>query len=68
MVKKEDGFNPYAAGHKIYGAGRSAPNIGPVDKLGYKERDRVKRTAMLRRMQKQQSGQYLSANYMRRTK
>ena len=33
-------FMPYAAGNKRYGSGlRDAPNIGPVDKLGYRERD-----------------------------
>lgn len=38
-------FNPYSAGNKQYGL-KGAPNIGPVDKLGYKERD-LKKKAML---------------------
>lgn len=29
----------YAAGNKVYGAGRPMPTIGPVDKAGYRERD-----------------------------
>jgi hypothetical protein len=36
------GFNAYAAGAKVYGQGRSAPNVGPVSpnaKLGYAQRD-----------------------------
>lgn len=32
-------FNPYAAGRKMYGAGRDFPTSGPVDKMGYRERD-----------------------------
>lgn len=61
-------FNKYAAGRKVYGGGRDAPNIGPVDKMGYKERDALKRrNAILRRMQASQQGKYMSPNYMRRT-
>lgn len=33
-------FNPYAAGKKIYNGGSSAATRGPVDKIGYIERDR----------------------------
>ena len=29
----------YSAGNKVYGFGRSNPTSGPVDKLGYRERD-----------------------------
>jgi hypothetical protein len=46
-------FLPYAAGNKIYGGGRDAPNIGPVDPTGHRERDlkyQARRTAMLRRL------------------
>lgn len=46
-------FNSYAAGNKIYGGGRSWPTMGPVDILGYRERDlkvKGKRNAMLRRL------------------
>lgn len=35
-------FNPYAAGTKNYGL-KGAPNIGPLDKLGYRERDLKRR-------------------------
>ena len=63
------GFQPYAAGNKIYGAsGRSAPNIGPVnDKTGYAERDlqgRAMRNAMLKRMKAGRQGRYMSSDYM----
>lgn len=34
------GFNAFAIGDKKYGAGRSAPNIGPTANLtGYRERN-----------------------------
>lgn len=49
---KESGFNPYAAGKKHYGTGRSMPTTGAVDKLGYSERDSkaaARRAALLRR-------------------
>lgn len=62
-------FNSYSAGSKVYGGGRSAPNIGPVgDRTGYIERDamaRVKRNAMLRRLQAATSGKYMSADYLK---
>lgn len=44
---------PYAVGNKIYGGGRSAPNIGPVDPTGYRTRDlkyQARREAMERRL------------------
>lgn len=37
------GFNPYAAGAKIYGGSRYNPTMGPVDPTGYAERDRMRR-------------------------
>lgn len=55
------GFNPYAAGAKIYGGGRFNPTMGPVDKTGYKERDRsrqVRRNAVLQMMKDRQTGAY----------
>lgn len=58
-------YLPYAAGNKIYGGGRDAPNLGPVDPTGYHERDlkyQARRTAMLRRLQAMQSGNYGSAD------
>lgn len=54
-------FNQYAAGRKQYGGGRSAPNIGAVDKMGYRERDRkarVKNSAIQRRLKTMQAGNY----------
>ena len=53
------GQNQYAAGSRVYGAGRPMPNLGPSDKQGYAERDRlakVKRDAMLKRIQALQGG------------
>lgn len=54
------GFNSYAAGRKVYGGGRSMPNIGPVqDKAGYNERDNkaaARKKALLKRLQGQMSG------------
>lgn len=62
-------LRPYAVGKRIYGGGRSFPNIGPSDKLGYKERDaktKARRAALLRRMQARQKGNYMSADALRR--
>jgi hypothetical protein len=62
------GFNPYAAGQKYYGGGRSAPNIGPVDPAGYRTRDRLaqaKRNAMLRRLQAGMGQQYMNPDWLR---
>jgi hypothetical protein len=61
------GMNPYAAGAKVYGSGRSNPTSGPVDKLGYRERDlmtKARRNALLRRLKAQQLGNYLSSDYL----
>lgn len=54
------GFSPYAAGSKHYGGGRTNPTSGPVDPLGYVQRDaaiKARRNAILRKLQSQ--GQYL---------
>lgn len=62
------GFNPYAAGNKVYGAGRPMPTVGPVDKAGYRTRDRLaaaRRNAMLRRMKAQLAGNQMSADVRR---
>lgn len=66
--RRNSGINPYAAGGKIYGGGRSFPTMGPVDPMGYKERDNkasARRNAILRRMQAKQSGKYGSADALR---
>lgn len=60
---------PYAVGNKIYGGGRSFPTMGPVDKMGYNERDakhRARRNAMLRKMQDKLKGHYASADAQRK--
>ncbi len=56
-------FLPYAAGDKIYGGGRDAPNIGPVDPTGHRERDLkydARRSAMLRRLKSISQSNYAS--------
>lgn len=61
-------YNPYAVGNKVYGGGRSFPTSGSVDKLGYKERDRVsaaRRNAMVRRLKAKSKGNYASADAQR---
>lgn len=58
-------FLPYAAGDKIYGGGRDAPNIGPVDPTGHRERDlkyQARRSAMLRRLKALQGNNHGSAD------
>lgn len=60
-------FNPLAAGNKVYGGGRPMPTIGPVDPMGYAERDRTakaQRNAILRRLKAGQSKDYFSSAYM----
>jgi len=60
-------FNPYAAGNKQYGT-QGSPNLGPTDQPeGYATRDRqarMKRSAMLRRMQAGQSGSYMTPAWL----
>jgi hypothetical protein len=54
-------FLPYSVGNKVYGGGRDAPNLGPVDPTGHRERDlkyQARRAAMLRRLKAQQAGNY----------
>jgi len=65
---RTSGIAPYAVGNKIYGGGRSFPTSGPVDKMGYRERDAkasARRDAVLRRLQAKQSGKYASADALR---
>ena len=60
-------FNSYAAGNKVYGGGRSYPTSGPVDKLGYRERDakvRLRRNALLRRLKAGNSKNYMSSDWL----
>lgn len=67
--KSSSSIAPYSVGNKIYGGGRSFPTMGPVDKLGYKERDAkhaARRSAILRRMKAKQSGKHASADAQRK--
>jgi len=62
------GFNPYAAGAKVYGSGRYNPTMGPVDKTGYAERDRklqVRRNALQAKLKAKGKGAYASSDSMR---
>lgn len=68
MIFQGKQFLPYAAGDKIYGGGRDAPNIGPVDPSGYNERDlkyQARRDAILRRMKAMQTSNYMSPDAQR---
>jgi hypothetical protein len=61
MLYQGKQFLPYSAGKKIYGGGRDAPNLGPVDPTGHNERDlkyQARRAAMLRRMKAMQAGNF----------
>lgn len=63
-----DGVAPYSVGNKVYGGGRSFPTMGPVDRLGYRERDaktRARRDAILRRMKASTNAKYASPDYLR---
>lgn len=56
-----NGFNPYGAGNKVYGAGRPMPNVGAVNKEGYRKRDRLakaRKNAMMRRLKAQKNRKY----------
>lgn len=62
--RKQVSQNSYSAGQKRYGvSGRDAPNIGPSDPTGYRERDAkasATRNAVLRKLKAQQKGRYAS--------
>lgn len=67
-MQKGTGFNPYAAGAKIYGGSRYNPTMGPVDKTGYAERDRrlrVRRNALGAKLKANAAGAYANANSLR---
>ncbi|MGS2592247.1 hypothetical protein [Streptomyces hebeiensis] len=61
-------FNPYAAGNKRYGGGRSMPNLGPVaNPQGYAERDnraQARKNAILRRMKGANTGNPMNSSVM----
>lgn len=59
---------PYLVGNRVYGGGRPHPTSGPVDPLGYRERDakhKARKAAILRRMKAKKSKNYLSADALR---
>jgi hypothetical protein len=63
------GFNSYAAGRKMYGGGRSMPNIGPVSgqgQMGYMrdQKAAARKKALLRRLGGQMSGDPMSPKIM----
>jgi hypothetical protein len=63
------GVAPYAVGNKVYGGGRSFPTMGPVDKLGYRERDaksKARRSAILKRLQATMNAKHASPDAMRK--
>lgn len=59
-------FNPYGAGQKRYPGG--APNTGPTSTPeAYDERDRMarlKRNALLRRIQRGMAGNYMNKDWL----
>lgn len=61
-------FNPYAAGNKRYGGGRSMPTIGPVaSPQGYAERDnraQARKNAIMRRMKGSSTGNPMNSGVM----
>lgn len=57
-VKAGGGFNPMAAGAKVYGAARNNPTSGAVDPTGYREREAKRKLAIMRAMKASQSGDY----------
>lgn len=68
ISRKTISMNPYSAGNKIYGGGRSFPTSGPVDPLGYRERDletKAKRNAVLRRLKNNTKGNFASSDSLR---
>lgn len=64
----QQAFNPYAAGAKHYGAGRSMPNLGPVaGTQGYSERDNraeARKNAIMRRMKGASTGNPMNSSVM----
>lgn len=59
---------PYAVGNRVYGGGMPQPTLGPVDRMGYKERDlqtKARRDAILRRMKANNTDNFASADAQR---
>jgi hypothetical protein len=69
MSRQTSQMSPYLVGNKVYGGGRSFPTMGPVDKLGYRERDaktKSRRDALLRRMKLNVKGSYANPESWRK--
>ena len=65
MIFQGQQYLPYAAGGKIYGGGRDAPNNGPVDPMGHATRDlkyQARRDAMLRRLKALKAQNFMSSD------
>lgn len=61
-------FNPYAAGSKVYSQVSGAPSIGPNDKAGYVQRDRIlaaKKSAIQAKMKAMGKGAFSDPNVLR---
>ena len=61
-------FNPYAAGSKVYSQVSGAPNIGPSDKAGYAQRDRIiaaKKSAVRAKIKAMSTGSFADSNVLR---
>lgn len=59
---------PYLVGNRVYGGGMPQPTVGPVDRMGYRERDlqtAARRDAILRRLKANNAGDYFSADSQR---
>lgn len=59
---------PYAVGNRVYGGGMPQPTLGPVDRMGYKERDlqtKARRDAILRRLKANNVKDFASADAQR---
>lgn len=67
--QRDTSANPYAVGNKVYGGGRPFPTNGPVDKMGYAERDarhKARRQALLNKLKATGSGKIMSADAQRK--
>ena len=63
-------WNAYSAGNKVYGGGRPMPTVGPVDPIGYAERDAKKKrplwqNAAQRRLMAMKKNKPMSADALR---
>lgn len=62
-------YLPYSVGNRVYGGGRMFPTMGPVDILGYRERDlkhKARRQAMLNRLRARKQGNFMDPDVGRK--